>query len=135
MNSDKKSMNFFLKMHPPTTTAQEHKVATKGKKVRFYDPPALKDAKEKLLGYLYAHAPDKKLEGPIALEVTWYFYNEKHGEDWKVTKPDTDNLQKMLKDCMTKLGYWNDDAQVVHEVVQKRWTNNVPGIWIRLEEI
>ena len=31
----------------------------------------------------------------------------------EVTKPDTDNLQKLLKDCMTKCGFWKDDAQVV----------------------
>ena len=135
MESQKKSMNFFLSMNPPRTTAQEHKVATKGKKVRFYDPPSVRDAKEKLLGHLYAHAPDEKLKGPIALQVTWYFFSKEHGDDWKVTKPDTDNLQKLLKDCMTKLGFWNDDAQVVHETCQKRWTTNIPGIWIRMEEI
>ena len=25
---------------------------------------------------------------------------------WKTSKPDTDNLIKMLKDCMTRTGYW-----------------------------
>lgn len=50
------------------------------------------------------------------------------------TKPDTDNLQKLLKDCMTKLGYWQDDAQVASEIVEKFWADTV-GIYIKIEEL
>lgn len=55
----------------------------------------------------------------------------KHKE-WRVTKPDTDNLQKMLKDCMTLTGFWNDDAQVVVDyLIDLALPNNkIPRVFI-----
>ena len=49
-----------------------------------------------------------------------------------MTRPDTDNLQKLLKDCMTRTGFWRDDAQVCREDVTKRWSREKPGIRIRV---
>lgn len=60
--------------------------------------------------------------------------SRKRNGDWKVTKPDTDNLQKMLKDCMTEAGFWADDAQVCDEIIQKFWSDT-PGIWISVMEM
>ncbi len=48
------------------------------------------------------------------------------------TKPDTDNLQKMLKDCMTKCYFWQDDALVASELFEKFWVE-IPGIFVRIE--
>lgn len=127
-------MYFVLKMDPPTVTAQEHKVRIiKGKPV-FYDPPELKDARAKIMAHLSAHAPAMRISEPIVLDVKWLFLlkgKHKHGE-WRDTKPDTDNLQKLLKDCMTQTGFWKDDAQVVRETVEKRWVDHLPGIYINI---
>ena len=60
--------------------------------------------------------------------------SHRHGE-WRKTKPDTDNLQKLLKDCMTQVGFWKDDAQVVSEKVQKRWSDEPTGIYIEIKEL
>lgn len=46
----------------------------------------------------------------------------------------TDNLQKLLKDVMTDLGFWKDDALVVSEHVEKFWAK-VPGIYVCMDEI
>ena len=54
--------------------------------------------------------------------------------EYKITKPDTDNLQKLLKDCMTSVKFWSDDAQVASEVVEKFWAD-IPGIYIRVTEL
>ena len=54
--------------------------------------------------------------------------------EYKITKPDTDNLQKLLKDCMTAVRFWSDDAQVASEVVEKFWAD-IPGIYIRVTEL
>lgn len=40
----------------------------------------------------------------------------------------------MLKDCMTAAGFWKDDALVVEEMAGKYW-DNLPGIYIRIEEL
>lgn len=130
-------MNFFMNMIPPTATAQEHSVRViKGKPI-FFDPPKVKEAKQKLMTHLRLHKPEAPLEGPLSLTTIWMFpkgKSHKNGE-WRVTKPDTDNLQKLLKDCMTKVGFWNDDAQVCHERVEKRWADDPSGIYIEIEEL
>lgn len=105
-------MDFFIAMKPPTATAQEKQVRIVNGKPIFYDPAPVKDAKKLLIGHLILHKPDKPIEGAVSLTTLWLFpkgKSHKNG-DWRVTKPDTDNLQKLLKDCMTKCGFWKDDA-------------------------
>ena len=58
----------------------------------------------------------------------------KRNGQYKTTKPDIDNLQKLLKDCMTDLGYWKDDAQVASEIAEKFWSD-VVGIYVLVEEL
>ena len=128
-------IEFFLPMVPPTVTAQEHKVTVVNGKPRFYDPPELKVARSKLTGALAYHRPDTPLSGPLRLVVKWCFPASRHLDgQYKDTRPDTDNLQKLLKDCMTTCGYWRDDAQVASEISEKFWAT-VPGIYIKVEEL
>ena len=132
--------SFFMKMQPPTITQQEHRIGkSKGGRPYIYEPAELKDAREKLTAYLSQHRPPRKLQGPVKLEVNWFFYNPKVQAlfAWKTKKPDTDNLNKMLKDCMTRLEYWEDDAQVVYECIQKVDTSNKDeaGIYIEIMEL
>lgn len=126
---------FFVPMIPPTVTAQEHKVVVKNGKPIFYDPPEVKSAKEKLLANLAIHKPSRTYITGIRLITKWCFPKGKHKDgEYRITKPDTDNLQKMLKDCMTKLNFWKDDALVCSEICEKFWSD-VSGIYIRIEEI
>ena len=129
-------MDFFISCDPPTVTAQEKQVTVKNGKPIFYEPKRLKEAKESLTGWLAPHRPVKPLEGAVYLEVHWYFQPTRGHQDgsWRTTRPDTDNLEKMLKDCMTRCGFWEDDAQVVYEKVTKMWSRD-PGIRIRAEAI
>ncbi|MGN0508692.1 MAG: RusA family crossover junction endodeoxyribonuclease [Ruminococcus sp.] len=128
-------IQFFMPMIPPTVTAQEHKVAVRNGKPQFYDPPEVKDAKLKLTAALAKNKNyERPLCSPVRLMVKWLFPvtgSHKDGE-YKFTRPDTDNLQKMLKDCMTLCGFWKDDALVVSEITEKFWADN-PGIFIRIE--
>lgn len=130
-------MEFFIAMEPPTATAQEKKVTVVNGRPVFYDPAPVKEARKKLTGALIAQRPDAPFHGPLALNVIWLFPKgkaHKHGE-WRVTKPDTDNLQKLLKDCMTKCRFWKDDAQVVRETAEKRWADEPAGIYIEITEL
>ena len=128
-------IEFFLPMVPPTATHQEKQVrVVKGKPV-FYEPPELKAARSKLTAHLAGHKPEKPMKGAVRLLVRWCFPRGEHQNgEYRVTKPDTDNLQKLLKDCMTAVGFWKDDAQVASEVCEKFWAE-IPGIYIRAEEI
>ncbi len=127
-------MDFFLQIQPPTATAQEKQVKVVHGKPLFYDPAPVKEAKRLLITHLLPHRPEKPLEGAVALSTVWLFpkgRSHRNGE-WRVTKPDTDNLQKLLKDCMTRCGFWRDDAQVVREAVEKRWSDEPTGIYIEI---
>lgn len=128
-------MEFFLPMIPPTATHQEKAVRiVKGKPV-FYDPPQLQAARSKLTAHLAGHRPDTPLAGAVRLVVKWCFPRGRHADgEYRATRPDTDNLQKLLKDCMTAAGFWKDDAQVACEVVEKFWAQT-PGIYVCAEEI
>ena len=129
-------MNFFIAINPPTVTAQERKVRIVKGKPLFYDTPEIKAAKGLLMGHLAQYKPAVEMSGALSLRTLWLFPRGRHKNgEWRVAKPDTDNLQKLLKDCMTKCGFWKDDAQVVRETVEKRWSDEPCGIYIEIEEL
>ena len=123
-------IQFFMAMIPPTTTAQMHQVAVRNGKPVFYDPPAVKEMKAKLQAALHPHRPAEPLQGALRLVCKWIWYGQ--SEAYKPTKPDTDNLQKALKDAMTKGGFWLDDCQVASEICEKM-TGPQPGIFVQIE--
>lgn len=127
---------FFMAMNPPTVTHQEKKVGVRGGKPFVYEPPEVKDARAKLKAYLAPHRPDVPYETGVMLVVKWCFpvKGTKHKSgSYRITKPDTDNLQKMLKDVMTDLHFWKDDALVCSEHVEKFWAEH-PGIYVMITE-
>ena len=129
-------MEFFMAMIPPTITHQEKKVHLVNGRPRFYESDELKAARQKLTAYLGQHVPEEPYQGGIQLIVKWCFQTKGRHKDgeYRITKPDTDNLQKILKDCMTSVGFWSDDAQVACEIVEKFWAE-IPGIYIRVTEL
>ena len=138
-------ISFFLPMIPPTVTQQQHDIKVVRGKPVVYDPPRLKDARQKFTALLLAQkgwisASDYclPLEGPIRLVTKWLFpIPEGSGHldgEWKITKPDTDNSLKLFKDCITRTGWWVDDAQVCSEITEKFW-GACPGIYVCIESI
>jgi Holliday junction resolvase RusA-like endonuclease len=118
-------------MRIPTATQQEHKVTVVNGKPRFYEPAEVKAARQKYMSYLSGHVPATPIDGPIRLMVKFCFSG---GQGWKTTKPDTDNMIKMMKDCMTRLGYWHDDAQVCSEIVEKFYDTH-EGVYVRIDKL
>lgn len=127
---------FFMAMKPPTCTHQEKQVHVVNGKPVFYDPEELKAARAKLKGYLGQYVPERKFEGPVRLTTWWCFpIKGKHKDgEYRTSKPDTDNLVKLLKDVMTELDFWKDDAQVASEVIEKYWAE-IPGIYVKVESL
>ena len=130
-------IEFFAPMAKvPTATHQMQAVSVvKGKPV-FYEPPAVKAARDKLMTAVHPHKPAEPIQGPVRLFVKWCFpiVGKHRNGEYRATKPDTDNLQKLLKDVMTTAGYWTDDAQVVAEICEKFWADK-PGLYIAVEEV
>lgn len=127
----------FLLMNPPTVTAQESKVAIVRNKPIIYKPEKIKQAKKEIIKHLMPFKPKEPLQGPVELKVVWLFPRGKRHKhfEWRTTRPDTDNLEKLLKDCMTEVGFWKDDALVVSETVYKIWSDEPTGISIELKAL
>ena len=124
-----------MPMLPLTITHQQHKVKTVNGKPVFYDPPELKDARQKLTANLIPNIPEQPFTTAVRLTTKWLFPKGQHKNgEWKTTKPDTDNMIKLLKDCMTVCRFWKDDALVVSEITEKFWAD-IPGIYVRIEEL
>lgn len=128
-------IEFFMPMIPPTVTHQEKKVHVVNGKPVMYEPPELQEARAKLATHLSKHKPDKPYTSGVRLVVKWLFPKGKYKDgEYRITKPDTDNLQKLLKDCMTVVGFWKDDALVASEICEKFWAE-MSGIYVRVEEL
>ena len=126
---------FFMPMIPPTCTYQEKQVRVVNGKPVFYEPAELVAARQKLRDYLGQYRISQPLEGAVRLTTWWCFPRGKHHDgEYRISRPDTDNLVKMLKDVMTELRFWKDDAQVASEVIEKYWAE-IPGIYIKLETV
>ena len=128
-------LEFFMPMIPPTATHQEKGLGVRSGKPYTYERANVKDARQKLTAHLASHAPSEPYRGALRLVVKWLFPRGKHRDgEYKPTKPDTDNLDKLLKDCMTALRFWHDDAQVASEICEKFYAE-VTGVYIQLTEL
>jgi Holliday junction resolvase RusA-like endonuclease len=129
---------FFIPIQPPTKTHQQKRAKCVNGKPVFYEDAELAAIRSKLQGYLSQYVPKEKYTGPVRLITKWCYSipeGSKHKDgDWKTTRPDTDNSIKMFKDVITKLGYWNDDAQVASEITEKFFAN-IPGIYVHIEDL
>lgn len=128
---------FFMPMIPPSVTHQQKQVHVVNGKPVFYEPDDLKAARAKLMAHLGKHVPEQKYSnGPLRLIAKWCFPikgNHRNGE-YKDTKPDNGNMNKLLEDCMEDLGFYTNDAQIASLIVEKFWAD-VPGIYIKIEAI
>ena len=130
-------MNFKLKMIPPTATAQQKGECIRGGYIHHYKKRNVAAAEAILRDALLPYVPEVPIAGrPVGLCVTWLFPYPKSAkkhqpgfERWKITRPDTDNLNKMLKDVMTDMGFWVDDALISVEIIAKVYSDE-PGIEI-----
>jgi len=129
-------IDFFLPMQPPTATHQEKKVMVRNGKPIFYEPEEVLDARNKFEAYLAPYAPKYPMVSPIQLLTKWCYprVGKHRNGEYKTSKPDTDNMIKLFKDCMTKVGFWKDDAGVSSEITEKFWAD-VPGIYVRVTEL
>lgn len=141
MSSDT-SMHFFAPMeNVPTATKQMRKLkAVRDKNsgkwsARSYPSDRWLAAEDAIGAAIERFRPSKPLEGPLELSVTWCFPKMGFADGTpKMTPPDTDNLDKGLKDIMTHFGWWEDDAQVAVEHIAKIHSR-VTGIRIDIERL
>ena len=103
--------------------------------VRMYDSGTAEGWKGLIAVAARQHMPAKPLEGPISVSITFFFERPKshyrtgsHAGElrpdapyWHTSKPDRDNSEKAVLDCLTTIGMWKDDCQVCDGPIRKRW--------------
>ena len=118
-------LHFFLNFEPdiPTMTHQVGLRAGTNRKGKAY---LYKDRSYENLESLYdsklvKFAPEVPFGANTQLRTMWVFSsgNPEGEPEYRNEKPDTDNLVKLLKDRMTKCGFWKDDSHVVRETIEK----------------
>jgi Holliday junction resolvase RusA-like endonuclease len=131
----------------PTVTAQEKGIGRRrnGKPVVFEKPEIkavralFEDTIGAALGYQKKRGvihPDMPIRGPVQLITKWIWpADAKHPEEtWKITKPDTDNSLKLLKDSITDLKIWKNDSQVASEITEKSY-GYWSGIYVEVKKL
>lgn len=118
----------FLRLEPdiPKLTHQNGiKTRVVNGHAQVYKTPELRALEAKYISSLKHFAPAEPWNCPIRLTTEWIFRAPKGNyEIYKTTKPDTDNLVKTLKDCLTRCGYWKDDALVASERCEKLYADD-----------
>lgn len=132
-----KEIKMFLRIEPPSTTFQNKgwKVTKSGRPFQ-YERPETREVRAKLAAHMAAFRPEVPLKGPIDMSVR-YFYTETKSHPsgtFKTTKPDLDNLNKLLGDTLQEQKIIEDDKDICHLEMLKMYSD-VPGIMIRLAEM
>lgn len=140
-------IEFILHCEPPKHTAQGSSVILQNFKTGKYfigkkANSKATQTKNELLALLIPYRPQIPLQGAIKLEID-IFYSWRKSETKKnrakgimpvVVKPDLDNWVKQFNDCLTRLAFWRDDAQVADMHLRKFYSDQ-PRIEVRIEEI
>lgn len=80
------------------------------------------------------------LEGPLRVTIRATFLvpqswsqKKKREAVWKVSKPDADNIAKIVKDAMNAIVY-RDDSQISELIAQKRY-GPISGLTVSIEQL
>ena len=136
-----KVINLIFEEGLPRATAQQ-----KGEAVRYtrngqayiqhYKKAKVKAPHNEFVYRLKRYAPPVPSEDPIRL-IVFIGFDVKEKQLWgkyKTTRPDGDNYIKELKDVMTEIGFWRDDAQVVDERIVRTYAEK-GSITIQVETL
>ena len=111
-----------------------------GRSGHFFKSARLMQTEATYMGRLLPHCPKEPSELPIALSIE-FRYSAKSKMlrgTWKTSRPDVDNIAKLLIDCMTKSGFWKDDSQIVRLTLEKNYSEKelaeIVVTWREVEE-
>jgi len=141
---------FDLDLAPPRATSQQKGVRAmldaEGRPfVQHFKRAELVRIEARYLAALRPHAPRAPLHGPVGVTFGYYFPATQEAASSmrragvamrrKVTKPDVDNIGKNLMDCMTRAGFFADDAEVALVHAEKFEVLGRPRISIRVRQL
>ena len=104
---------------------------------KFFAGKQLEEARRAYEEELRKFVPDEPLEGPVKMDIEFRYTtkDKKKSGEFKTSRPDCDNMVKLIQDVMTSLGYWKDDSQVVDLHIRKKWSKcDFAEVVINIEE-
>lgn len=104
----------------------------------FFEGKDIKTARQFYLSEIGPEAPEMPFKGPISVSVELYYpiKDKRKKGQFKTSRPDCDNLVKLLLDCMTQLRFWDDDAQIaILKIMKKYSVTDEAGILIYVKEL
>jgi Holliday junction resolvase RusA-like endonuclease len=137
-------MEFIIQCIPPKHTAQASNKILKNQNGKMFigkmhDSKA-KQTQTELMWLLSPYQPQKPFVEPLKLEIKWvYPFRKSEAKKNRVeglpciTRPDCDNLCKLLLDIMTRLCFWVDDSIIYDLHFIKCYSDN-PRIEIKIEK-
>jgi Holliday junction resolvase RusA-like endonuclease len=133
-------ITFHLPITPPKATSQTKRLVMVGGKPRFFAKKEHQSAENDLTLLCSRFAPAEPLTGPLMLRVDFVFPWRKSETKRRMalgsvpndSRPDCDNLVKLIADVLTKLRFYNDDGQVADLHVTKAWGDQV-GISVTIQ--
>lgn len=138
-------IDIVLNCIPPKHTAQASNKILKTKDGRYFvgkkENSNAKATQNELFSLLNPYRPEKPLDKPLSIEIKWVYPFRKYepkknrlSEKYCDTRPDIDNLCKLLFDVMTRIGFWIDDSQIAKLNFVKVWDER-PRIEIKIGEL
>lgn len=117
------------------------KAARIGGFVRMYTPATANDFKGDIQkAAIQVGLMNALLEGPLAMATTYrlprpknHFGSGKKADQvkasapryWHTVKPDLDNIEKAVKDCLSNIRAWKDDCQVAYVIKKKIYVDGL----------
>ena len=123
-----------IPIEPPTSTHQANLRVMKRRTGQFFVGKMKNNKISKWVDgvrpYLIQGKPDKPMDGPVRCYIRLYYTAPKYllrkidscKTIVKTTKPDVDNVVKVILDELTKCGYWVDDNQIWCITIEKYWS-------------
>ena len=110
------TVEFFFPLDEiPRTSAQEKGVRIVRGRPMFYTKDKVQEVAKLYDFMIRVNRPKRKLTGAVRVNVFFYYPVKKPHKcgDPKITRPDVDNMAKLLIDRVTKSGFfWEDDSQI-----------------------
>lgn len=121
------------------------KATRRGRHAGVYDPGTADGWKAIVASQARPQRPASPIEGPVSVSIDFYFprpkslcrVKDRDGPVRHVAKPDRDNSDKAVLDCLKQDGWFHDDSQVCDGRIRK-WYHEKggrPGAFIVVQEL
>ena len=117
---------------PQTTHQSGTRIDFRSK--RTYKSKQLQEVEAFYTKLLKPFAPEAPIVWGALVEISFYYKTTKSLRGFpRLARPDVDNMAKTVLDVMTKLGYWNDDSQVI-QLKTGKFNSDTNKICIKVTE-